>query len=423
MPHELCTVKYCEFDDAIKRCIEDGVGCSISRSDISAAFRNLGIKLQHWKFLLMTAKSPIDGKWYYFVDKCLPFGASISCSHFQAVSDAIAHVVKFYTHKKVTNYLDDFLFAAFLKMLCDEQVEKFIWVCQEINMPVNKEKTFWGTTTLTFLGLLVDTIRQLVCIPVEKVVRAKDLIEEILGKKKLTVHKLQKLCGFLNFLCRAVVPGRAFTHQLYSFTSGKTLKPHHHIAINQEMRSDLNMWLQFLNSPSVYARPFMDYSYFDAEDIDFYTDASRNFDLGFGGICETKWCWGQWDSYTRKVEPSIEYLELYALTVGFLLWGGKFANKRIHVFCDNMSVVHMVNNMSSSCKNCMVLIRIVVLESMHWNMRLFARHVRTEMNGPGDALSHLDFARFKCLTANKHMTDEPCSLPSQVWPLESIWIP
>ena len=239
------------------------------------------------------------------------------------------------------------------------------------------------------------------CILIEKVERAQALIEEILGKKKLTVHKLQKLCGFLNFLCWAVEPGRAFTRRLYSFTSGEKLKLHHHIAINQEMRSDLNMWLQFLNSLSVYARPFMDYSYFDAEDIDFYTDASRNFDLGFGGVCETNWCWGQWDCYTKTVEPSIEYLELYALTVGFLLWGRKFANKRIHVFCDNMSVVHMVNNMSSSCKNCMVLIRIIVLESMHWNMRLFAKHVKSELNGPADALSHLEFDRFRHLTAKK----------------------
>ena len=29
-------------------------------------------------------------------------------------------------------------------------------------------KTFWATTSLTFLGLLIDSIRQLVMIPVEK---------------------------------------------------------------------------------------------------------------------------------------------------------------------------------------------------------------------------------------------------------------
>ena len=54
-PKELCSVQYCEFDEAIKRCIEEGVGCFISHSDFSAAFRNLGIKREHWPLLLMKA--------------------------------------------------------------------------------------------------------------------------------------------------------------------------------------------------------------------------------------------------------------------------------------------------------------------------------------------------------------------------------
>ena len=200
-PRELCRVKYCEFDEAIRRCLEEGVGCHISHSDISAAFRNLGILPAHWKLLLMKARSPLDGKWYYFVDKCLPFGSSISSAHFLAVSDGTAHIVRYFAGKKITNYLDDFLFTALLRFLCNEQVQTFLWVCNEIGLPVNEKKTFWGTTYLIFLGLLIDTIRQIVCILVEKVERAKFLIDEVIDKKKMKIHQLQKLCDFLNFLC------------------------------------------------------------------------------------------------------------------------------------------------------------------------------------------------------------------------------
>ena len=59
---------------------------------MKSAFRNLGILKKQWKFLIMKAESPIDGKTYYIVDKCLPFGAAISCALFQAFSDA--HVSK-----------------------------------------------------------------------------------------------------------------------------------------------------------------------------------------------------------------------------------------------------------------------------------------------------------------------------------------
>ena len=218
IPKERCKVKYCEFDDAVKRCIQESKGCSISRSDMKAAFRNLGMRKQDWPLLLMKARNPSDGKWYYFVDKCLPFGASISCKLFQEFSNAIAHVVGYYTKKKVINYIDDYLFAALLRAICNAQVETFLSICEFIRFPVSMEKTFWGCTSLTFLGLLIDTVKQLVCIPTDKVQRAIDLIEVTKKKRKVTLHELQKLCGYLNFLCRAVVPGRAFTRRLYAYT-------------------------------------------------------------------------------------------------------------------------------------------------------------------------------------------------------------
>ena len=52
-PPEICKVKYSDFDDAVRCCIEEGIGCSIAKSDMSAAFRNLGIKNSHWPLLLM----------------------------------------------------------------------------------------------------------------------------------------------------------------------------------------------------------------------------------------------------------------------------------------------------------------------------------------------------------------------------------
>ena len=93
------------------------------------------------------------------------------------------------------------------------------------------EKTFWGDTILTFLGLLVDTINQIISIPCEKIAQVVNMIQFILNKRskgkalKITVLQLQKICGFLNFLGRAVVPGRAFTWRLYSKLDNPKLKP------------------------------------------------------------------------------------------------------------------------------------------------------------------------------------------------------
>ena len=104
---EECTVNYTEFNTAVKLCLAAGINCNLGKSDMSSAFRNLVIKMAHWKYLIMMAKDPRDRKMYYFVDKCLPFGAAISCSHFQRFSNAVAHLVKLRTGKPLVNYLDD----------------------------------------------------------------------------------------------------------------------------------------------------------------------------------------------------------------------------------------------------------------------------------------------------------------------------
>ena len=288
-----------------------------------------------WRFLILKAESPFDSKIYYFIDKCLPFGSSISCAHFQEFSNAVAHIVRFKTKRDLVNYLDDYLFVELLKAICDGQMDVFMKVCNQINFPVSIEKTFRGTTLLVFLGLLINTVEQIVSIPVEKIEKADKLISEILRKKKMTLKQLQKVCGFLNFLGRCVVPGCAFTQQLYMLTRGQNnLKPHHHIRISSECRKDLDMWLTFIRHPSVYCHKFMDFSAdLSAEEKVFYTDASKNESLGFGGICNKSWMYAQWEQgFIKKWDPSIEYLELFGVLAGALLWIDRFRNRRVIIF-------------------------------------------------------------------------------------------
>ena len=430
-PKELTTVKYQEFDDAVKLCIKEGRACHVGKSDMTSAFRHLAMKKEFWKFLIMKAQNPVDDQWYYFVDKCMPFGASISCSHFQEFSNAISHIVSYMTKKDNINYLDDFFFADLVKLLCNRQINTFLEVCDKVKFPVSMEKTFWATTKLSFLGLLLDTVQQLICIPIEKIQKAKNMIDMALSKKnsKITLHQLQQITGFLNFLTKAVVPGRAFTRRLYCIEENaikKDMKKHHHIKLTKEMKMDLELWTTFLNHPSIYARSFMDLNVqITSEDVDFYTDASANPNLGCGGICGRNWFILQWnESFVKKYKPSINYLELYALTMGISLWIHKFQNKRISIFCDNMSVVQMVNNNSSKCKNCMVLIRIIVLKALTFNVKINVKHVAGKINIFADWLSRLEYKKFRqhSRKISRIFDNKPMIISQELWPIDKIWL-
>ena len=151
--------------------------------------------------------------------------------------------------------------------------------------------------------------------------------------------------------------------------------------------------------------------------LDMYSDALGK--MGFGAICEEKWMWGAWEKEFLQKEPSIEFLELYALTAGVITWISKFRNSKVALFCDNMGVVHMVNSMTSKCSKCMVLIRLLALEGLRHNVKLTVCYVETKMNGKADALSRLDPECFRKLGPS--MEENATSIPDEIWPVSKVW--
>ena len=206
----------------------------------------------------------------------------------------------------------------------------------------------------------------------------------IASKKSATIKQIQSLTGILNFLNRAIVPGRVFTRRMYAKlktrnSRGQRLKQYHHISLDSEFRKDCEVWEMFLQNTSatVLCRPFIDVeSFLTSTTLNFYTDASGK--IGFGCFFDGRWMYGFWSrSLLQNCKPSIEYLELFALCAGVLAWCDtpRLNNTRIIIFCDNQAVVSMVNNTTSGCKNCMVLLRTLVLNNLKHNRRIFVSYV------------------------------------------------
>ena len=281
---------------------------------------------------------------------------------------------------------------------------------------------------MVFLGFLINTISQTVSVPIEKITKGINMILFILNGKqrgkqhKVKVMQLERLCGFLNFLTKAVVPGMAFTRRMYSYFS-TSMKSHHHVRVTRELKSDFTMWLCFLQHSTIFARPFMDFSdKLLASDIKFYTDAAKQKFLGFGGFCNKSWMMKSWEpNFIEDFVPSIEFLEFYAVAAGALAWIHRFANKRVVLFTDNESVKFMIKGNSSGCKRCMILIRVIVLHCMIHNIRVFAKHVTSKKNSVADSLSRLQKRRFARLTHNLGMDAEATNVPSEIWPVSKIW--
>ena len=339
-PEELCKVKYWDLDYAVEACLRlknccrrqgnEPIVIHFPKSDIQLAFRLVPGWPAQRCYLLLKAKNPETGKFQYFADKNLAFGASISCKKFQTFSDCLKHLVEFYTGRPglVMNFLDDFLFIGETEEICNQQVQVFLEVCEKINCPVAMDKTKWATPEIVFLGIMLNGESMTLSVPLEKKVKALNLLENALQKKKLTIKQIQQLTGTLNFLNKAIVPGRTFTRRMYQKLTitdkhGCKLRQYHHVNLSKDFIQDCKVWKLFLSMNEVVGlcRPFLDFSEsITSRNLTFYTDASLNGKLGVGGIFDKRYFVYKWGSFIEDCRPSIQFAELYALVAGILTW-------------------------------------------------------------------------------------------------------
>ena len=253
-------------------------------------------------------------------------------------------------------------------------------------------------------------------------------------RKKATVNDIQCLASFLNFLTKAIVPGRTFLRRMYSKYAGalvgkpiivgnKKLHHYHHVRIDEEFRNDCKIWLCFLQEHKSVCRPFVDFSKsIMAKRLSFMTNMSRNAHLGFECVFGSSWAYSRWESgYIKRFKPSIEYLELYALVAGVLIWENRLSNGWYIVWCDNKSTCAMVNSGTSSCKNCMYLLRVLTLNNLCFNRRIFTSYISSHANFVTNYLSRLKLNLFE-KQAPRKMDPLPTRLPDAIWPASKIWI-
>ena len=443
-PRDMGTVNYNDLNHAVLNSIRINGTIFYSKTDLKSAFRIFCTRPDQRCYLLLKAQDPLMSEWFYFINLCMPFGASISCAHFQRFSNALKHLVEHATSLQfsITNYLDDFLFISNSARGANMMVRKFIQICDQIKFPISFDKTEWATPRIIFLGMLLDGETHAIAVPEDKRIKALNMVTRFAEKRKAMVHELQQLAGTLNFLNRAIVPGRPFMRRMYSKyvhieglqTNGSAtmgtlkktvkLKQHHHVRVDAEFRNDCKVWKTFLEHQSVVNRPMINFDTdsFSASQLKFFTDSSRNELLGFGCIYNSHWTFGQWENnFIRDCQPSICYLELFAVCVGIFTWAEELRDMRIEVFCDNQGAVEIINSSSSKCKNCLLLVKMLTLNNLMFNRRVFARFIPTKENFLADSLSRLKFEAF-FHAAGKNIDKHQTKLPSQLWPLSKLWI-
>lgn len=112
-------------------------------------------------------------------------------------------------------------------------------------IPIAENKTFSPHSTMTFVGISLDTLRMEPSLPLGKQCKAKILLSNFLGRHSCKLRELQSLIGFLSFCYSVIINGRAFLRRFIDLTIGIP-QPHFHVSLTKAVKADRHLWLSFL---------------------------------------------------------------------------------------------------------------------------------------------------------------------------------
>ena len=183
------------------------------------------------------------------------------------------------------------------------------------------------------------------------------------------------------------------------------------------------MWKRFLSHPTVYCRPFSQFSdEVTAYQVNFFTDASGG--IGFGALCYSSWMTQKWDkNFIKQKKLDIEFLELFAVVVAVETWMHRFRNHKIIIYCDNQNVCRAINRSTTSKKESMKLVRILLFKCMTENVVLYAQYIKSKDNTMADMLSRDQVREFKWEAQKLHLQIDAflTPIPTNLWPMSNLW--
>ena len=356
-------------------------GAFLVKIDLKSAYRSVGVCSSCFPATGLKWKFKGDTHVTYMIDKCLPFGAKFSPGIFHRLTQAVRRMMLKRGYSVVV-YLDDFLIIESSYSRCLEAQKVLIALLRELGFAIAWEKVEGPTQSLTFLGIEIDTVRDLLVLPEKKLKEFETLVSEVLMCQRISLKKLQSLAGKLNWASSVVRGGRTYLRRILDMMKPLRLS-HHKLKISKEMRKDLIWWKKFLRSFN--GKKILSYS---TVSHFVYVDACDT-----GGACfyNGDWQYVNWKAdYPEMLSAHINVKEAMMVCVAAQRWSMLWAGDDVIVRCDNRAAASAFNKYTSRSVSIMYLVREVLSLSMTWDFSLKCWYLPGVCNILADALSRLD---------------------------------
>ena len=395
---EFTHVAYSSVDDAALIMHTMGRNTELAKIEIRDAYRIIPIHPEDRSFMGIKWREQI------YVDCQLPFGLASAPAIFCAVAATLEWILRQRGIRASIHYMDDFLlFGAPKSHECKEALATTLATCQELGVPLAEDKIEGPVTTLSFLGIQLNSDSKCMSLPQDKLATLRNQVSTLASQRTIhDLHTLESLVGHLVHASKVCSLGKAFLNNLFAVLS--TMKAGQYRRLNLAARADLGWWQELLASWS--GTSIQQFLIRRQPDFHVYSDASGSW--GCGAWFGSQWFQVPWPPQSVLTTPALR--ELFPIILACAVWGSDWTGRLVLCHSDNVAAVMHVNRLHARDPMACHLLRCLAFFQALYECRLRAIHIPAAGNGLADLLSRNNAPMFL------HRMSSVCRSPTQVPP-------
>jgi len=272
----------------------------------------------------------------------------------------------------ILHYLEDFfLIGPPHSARCQQNLHKFIQFCSTLGIPVALEKVEGPFTSLSLLGITLDTHRMEAWLPQDKLTRIEEMLSQLLSKKQTSKYKILSLAGLLQHATKVVKCGQPECMQQQQSLESSTTTPD---STAQTSHGGT------LSSSTGHSK---------GSQYQFYTSHHHsNWQVGPMRLwCRLQSLWLQFRWTLEWVHEDIMAKEFVLVVLMTAVWGPLLARQQVLLQCNNLSLITSINKCTAKPSLVMDLLHCLWFFTVYYDITIDTSHILGAVNTAANQFS------------------------------------
>lgn len=418
-----------KVEDFKRFVLECGPGCYLYKRDLSRYYLQLPVDPAEYPLLCFIWRRNL----FFFV--ALMFGLRHAGLQGQKVTTAITWV-----HRRLgletdepalynsLNYSDDIGGCEITLQRATEAFEKLGQLFAELGLKESSSKAHQPSTNMPYLGIMFDTVNMRMSIPPEKVAEVREEISLWMKKSSASKKSLQQLLGKLLWVSKCVRFSRSFIGRLLSqLQQMHSLSDNKRVKLTVGSRQDISWWNRYLRRfngiEMLYETDPLGLSLNQLLDTKALVNCGDAQMSGGGSYFGTQYWSRPFPAWLQGESVPIHLKEFWTVVASAWLWGEQWQGNLVYVFCDNTSVVEVLEKEKPRDPKMLELLREFLYIVCTRKFTPVFRKIGTKENSTADFISRCHDPKLIAshFQSNNLPMRTPVTVPDCLFTLQSNW--